>query len=65
MLWRRDGAGDTYEPADEHKPGDGDGWREGVEVGAVRRLLSRLGGDRKPSAGLAFTLECGNSPCNW
>lgn len=38
-MWRKEDTGDAYEPpVDDLKPGEGDGWREGVEAGAVRRL---------------------------
>lgn len=36
-MWRKEDAGDAYEPVDDPKAGEGDGWREGVEAGAARR----------------------------
>lgn len=35
MVWRRHDAGDTKEAAGDNRPGDGEGWREGLEADKV------------------------------
>lgn len=64
-MW--DDAGDTYEPVDDHRPGEGEGCREGVEAGAAPRLPNRPGGERKltAAAGLTFTRESRSSSNTW
>lgn len=56
-------AGDAYEPAGDHKLGDGEGWREGVEGSAIERLSPRLGGERKLPGVAALDLRSGGSSC--
>lgn len=59
-----DDAGDTCEPVEDQKPGDGEGWSEGVEAGAARRLQKRGRKRLSRDAALAFALESGGLSCN-